>query len=449
MRLPHDPERTNRLGPADTAWLLMDRVLGVPMVNQMVWRFPAAVNPDGLAEFSRRLSAGPFSRLAVAAQFPGARARWIPAPPAAPPVVAQALLPPDAVHDWLDEQAHQRLDAVAGPPWRLAAAPLVGGGSVVSLCMHHAVCDGSAVLQNIRAAAEGTALGRIPDESAPPRHRWSSDVGDATAEILRASRAVVAEVRAGRGARPAATGEHLPPADITSPTIRVPTVFAEIPAPEWEEAAAQRDGSTNALLIAVAAGLAAAGGRPLVDQTVPVGVPVATRTDGDLAGNSNSPALVPVRIANDRYDDLSPIRAASRAAFAALDHSRLQRQAQITAPLAGLVPSPVARWATRFMPAALCTTSNLGRAPDFLLQIGGLLSTAPATQMLIRTVAQDITPTLAQRSGSGVTAWAIGTPTAVTLTLQTLDLVTYPDRRSWQAEIAAELDRWRLPHRLW
>lgn len=449
MRLLDDPERANRLGPADTAWLLMDRALRVPMVNQMVWIFPEVISADGLTEFSRRLSQGPFSRLAVPAQVPGARARWIPAPPADPPQVAVAPLSPDEVHDWLDAQADQRLDAVVGPPWRLAAAPLTGGRSVVSLCMHHAVCDGSAVLQNIRAAAEGSTLGRIPDESASAGHRWRSDVRDAAAEFARASRALVGELRTGRPNPPAALGQHLPASASPTRTVRVPTVFAEIPTAAWRSAAADRGGSTNALLIAIAAGLAAAGGRPLIDHTVPVGVPVATRTDGDLAGNSNSPALVPVRIDDSRYDDLAPIRAASRAAFAALDPARVERQAQITAPLAGLVPYPLARWATRFMPAALCTTSNLGPAPDFLLQIGGLLGAGPAAAMLIRTVAQDITPALAQRSGSGVTAWAIETPSSVTLTLQTLDLVRYSDREPWCSEITTELDRWNLPYRVW
>ena len=448
MRLLHDPEHANRLGPSDTAWLLMDRALRVPMINQMVWFFPAPISPAGLGELSRRLSQGPFSRLAVPAHVPGARARWIPAPPAAPPTVTESPLTSDAVHEWLDEQADQRLDAVVGPPWRLTAAPLTSGGSVVSLCMHHAVCDGSAVLQNIRAAADGTPLGRVPDEAAPAGHRWRSDCRDAAAEFARASRAALTELRAGRPELPAATGEHLPVSH-PSESIRVPTVFAEIPTEAWECAATDRGGSSNALLIAIAAGLTAAGGRPLVDQTVPVGVPVATRSDGDLAGNSTYPATVPVRIDDGRYDDLAPIRAASRAAFAALDPERLHRQAQITAPLAGLIPFPVARWATRFMPAALCTTSNLGPAPDFLLQISGLLSAGPATQMLIRTVAQHITPRLAQRSGSGVTAWAIGTPTSVTVTLQTLDLARYPDRASWHRQVTSELDRWNLPHRVW
>lgn len=449
MTLLQDPERANRLGPADTAWLLMDRALRVPMVNQMVWIFPGPGLPDGLVEFSRRLSQGPFSRLAVPARVPGARARWIPAPPADPPVISARSLSADEVHDWLDAQADERLDAVVGPPWRLAAAPLADGGSVVSLCMHHAVCDGSAVLQNIRAAALGSSLGRIPDETAPAAHRWGSDLRDAAGEFSGAARSLVAELRAGRPPAPAAVGEHLPPAPVAAGKVRVPTVFAEIPDAAWEAAATTRGGSTNALLIAIAAGLTAAGGRPLVDQTVPVGVPVATRADGDLAGNSNSPALVPVRIEDGRYDDLSPIRAASRTAFAALDPARLGRQAQITAPLAGLIPYPVARWATRFMPAALCTTSNLGPAPDYLLEVGGLLSGEPADAMLIRTVAQDLSPELAQRSGSGVTAWAIGTPTAVTLTLQTLDLVRYPDRSAWESQVTTELDRWNLPHRVW
>lgn len=440
----HDPERANRLGHADTAWLLMDRALGVPMVNQMTWIFPEPFTTDRLQRLFDVLSAGPCSRLVATSRVPGARGRWIPAPATGSPHVESAAIAPDRLHDWLDRMASLPVNPVAGPPWRLASAPLDDGGTAVTLTVHHAVGDGSAAVQSLQALDGSAPLGRIPHDAASS-HRLRHDLVDAVGQFRQAGVAAVNSVRSGRPAPPPKAAP-LSDAGTGRPQAGgiAPTVFAQVAADDWQEAAARRGGTTNALLIAIAAGAVASTGRPLVDGIVPVGVPVATRVAGDLTGNSNSPAIVPVRV-DQLYGDLSPVRASSRAAFAAVDPIAAGRQAQVIAPLTTLVPARAMRWATRFMPPAVCTTSNLGPAPDFLRSVGG----SPADRLVIRTLAQGLDTTMARRSGGGVTAWAISTPQWVTIALQTLDFDTFPSFEAWRSHLAGELERWELAAHLW
>ena len=66
-----------RLTYDDDLFLRMECVLGVPVVNQIVWRFDSAVPLDALESMWQLLATGPLDRSVRRSAVPGARDGWI------------------------------------------------------------------------------------------------------------------------------------------------------------------------------------------------------------------------------------------------------------------------------------------------------------------------------------------------------------------------------------
>ncbi|MET0798281.1 MAG: hypothetical protein ABWY21_12890, partial [Rhodococcus sp. (in: high G+C Gram-positive bacteria)] len=62
-----------RLTYDDDLFLRMECVLGVPVVNQIVWRFDSAVPLDALESMWQLLATGPLDRSVRRSAVPGAR----------------------------------------------------------------------------------------------------------------------------------------------------------------------------------------------------------------------------------------------------------------------------------------------------------------------------------------------------------------------------------------
>ncbi|MGB2719812.1 MAG: hypothetical protein WBC54_08680, partial [Rhodococcus sp. (in: high G+C Gram-positive bacteria)] len=134
-----------RLTYDDDLFLRMECVLGVPVVNQIVWRFDRAVAPDALRSMWRMLASGPIDRTVRRARVPGARDSWTAARRSADPVVVGSPIARAAVDRWIEDEAAVSLDPIGGPAWRLSATSVDDGGTVVSLVGSHVVGDGGAL----------------------------------------------------------------------------------------------------------------------------------------------------------------------------------------------------------------------------------------------------------------------------------------------------------------
>ncbi|WP_093414927.1 hypothetical protein [Saccharopolyspora flava] len=428
----------NRLTFDDDLFLRSERVLGIPVTNQSVWRFDRALDPAELDELARRLSAGRLGRRVVRGAFPGARARWVPSE-TVPPVAVRSE-PVESVLSWADAEAAKPLDPVRGPGWRLACAPTEAGGSVLSLVVSHVVGDGGVHVNAVVEAVRGISAGRPPETPV----RWWDDVRDAAGQIRRAGRGVLRAVRAPKGS-------PLPPGTQTSRTREPvgddtpalpPFAVLDCDAEAWDAAAAARGGSANTLFIAVLTEILLASGRVSPDAPIKVSLPVSTRGEQDDRSNATTGVSLAVTPADGRVTDLAAIRAASKQAFAAAAD---ETPARLLEPLVQLLPDAVVARTAKNSPVPLCLCSNLGELPrEFAAPTG-----FPATSVMMRSLTGGTSPALLRARGGGLTAWLTRTGGTLTLAMLALDPDHVPDTRTLHTHTENTLATWNIPNRAW
>ncbi|WP_406692576.1 hypothetical protein REH65_12655 [Saccharopolyspora sp. ID03-671] len=428
----------NRLTFDDDLFLRSERVLGIPVTNQSVWRFDRALDTAELDELAHRLGTGRLGRRVVRGAVPGARARWVPSE-AVPPVAVRTE-PVEDVLTWADAEAEKRLDPVRGPGWRLACAPTAAGGSVLSLVVSHVVGDGGVHVNAVVEAVRGVRAGR----PAPTPVRWWDDVRDAGGQLLRAGRGVLRAARAPKGA-------PLPPGTQTSRTreragdetpARPPCAVFDCDAEAWDVAAAARGGSANTLFIAVLTEILLASGRVSPDAPIKVSLPVSTRREDDDRSNATTGVSLAVTPAGGRVTDLAAIRAASKRAFASAAEESPTR---LLEPLVQLLPDAVVARTAENSPVPLCLCSNLGELPrEFAAPTG-----FPATSVMMRSLTGGTSPALLRARGGGLTAWLTRTGGTLTLAVLALDPDHFPDARTLRDHAANTLATWSIPATPW
>lgn len=295
---------------ADQAMLLATRA-GHEAVMQALWIYDHPVDPAGLQRFHHHLVRGNLGRLIARSPLPFGRHRWISAQ-GAPYTVADEAIARDSLYDWADRQVDLPLDPEHGPGWRLGAAPLAGGGTVVSLVVSHCIADGTAVARAIESAVRGDSLGTTHRQ--PRTRRASAAVSDLRRlgtdlpEIGHALRAAMRSLRDRRtGGQDA--GVTAPSPGAQSHTIHLPTASLVTDVGSWDSRARELGGNRFALAAAVGACIGSLAGRERSGR-VTLLVPISERV-GDAAGNAVTLATVPVPTAG-LTDDLAPARAALR-----------------------------------------------------------------------------------------------------------------------------------------
>ncbi len=365
MRIP-----AQRLSVVDEMFLRAHRGLGTPVVMQGLWRGDD-VDDTVLLRIHAALRRSPLGRTVTRAQVPGARPRWHPVGAAWPVEWEPAALPDNHVVTWADGVAQRPVDPRAGAGWRLAAARLAGGGTVVSLLCSHALTDARGLARTLASAAQAaTAAGAVTEPpTAPTVHPLRDDFADAARMVTgvggRTLRATAGLVR-----HPARRRELEPdrlPVRATNPAPRPETMIVDVDAAAWDDAATRFGGTANSLLVAVAVGITGLDGR------VRVGVPVDRRTDGGDTGNAVDMVEVGVRA----DDTPAVVRELLRAAYR---RPPLSSPAGFPPELLQLVPDRVAY---RMAPDpgerdVLC--SNIGSVPAALADLGGARATAVATR---------------------------------------------------------------------
>lgn len=457
-----------RLTYDDDLFLRMECVLGVPVVNQIVWRFDRAVAPDALRSMWRMLAAGPIDRSVRRARVPGARDSWTAARRAADPVVIGSPIARGAVDRWIEDEAAVTLDPIGGPAWRLSATSVDDGGTVVSLVGSHVVGDGGALTSAAAAALAGHA---VPDDFA----RVGLDDGSASATAIsladlsdglgrfgaalsgaaRALGRTAAEAVRARTTASAAPSTVVPDgsgAD-SSRVIVAPaegawtpsTVVVDCLSSEWSAAAASKGGSSNSLLVAVVLGILTGSGRVSTEDRVRVALPVSTRTAGDRRANATSGVSIHVDPGAGYLDDLGAIRAASKEAFRTqADHS-VTTTFELLKPLMQLLPDAIVAKLAASGSAPLCLCSNLGARGVALRAIGGVDATAVA----MRSITQNTDVALLRRTGGGVSAWWNESGERATLCVTGLDPDSFPSKEHLRGLVEAEFDRWGLTPEFW
>jgi hypothetical protein len=432
----------------------------------MAWllRFPDEVTEQALAEEARRMAATPYGlgRRIVAPRVPGGRHRWRQEP--TPPAVSmrpRSLTGADALSAWLDRELGVPLDPERDAGWRIGAARMADGGTAVLVVAHHLFGTGGGIVGALYGDEDvdptvGTTETTFTSGNDFTIWREALGVGDRIRlGLLGAGRLAGSASAALRGGattddfdRPQVSPETKPSRgrDRTRrppSNLRVAAV-ATMPAEAWDGAAADRGGTGNTLLAAVAANLlrrarVARGAR--IDRTLRLLLPVDL-TDRDVAriiqrSSGPSAAMTTAEVVLPGgppvQAELSSLRATMKAAFirdagqvpavrGAGDVMRLLPEA--------LTFKAAARAALRFDGCA----SNVGAIPPRMLQLGPHV--ADEVAMLGFPIGNEALTALIRYRDA----------VAVTVVTDPLRLGPAPDLREWLDE---ELAGWGLPEVTW
>ncbi|WP_280220950.1 hypothetical protein [Nocardia neocaledoniensis] len=344
---------TDRLTVVDEIFLRTHRGMGTPIALQGLWRTDDAVEPALLQAIHDRLRVGELGRRVVDARVPGARRRWQPTT-AAHPLDLGAPLAESAILPWADSLGTD-LDPEFGPGWRLSAAALVTGGTVVALTCSHVLADARGLIH-----AVATALAELMDHAAgPPRtptgavHRPTSDWADAHAQWTTILGGTARALRQGLP-RPPATHEPAP-----SSGRAVHSTVLTFDAADWDDTAVAAGGTANSLFIHLVANILWANGFP--DPTIAASLPVDTRDEPRVDND-----LAVTEIAIERTNTPATIRDKARDAY----QRRMSSPAGLPEEILQVLPD---RWAYALSKGAgerdiLC--SNIGTLPDALRTVG-------------------------------------------------------------------------------
>ncbi|MCR5977726.1 hypothetical protein GDN83_08235 [Gordonia jinghuaiqii] len=430
----------DRLTADDDLFVRMDVILGLPVVNQTLWRFPGTTDVDAIASLAEKLRHGRLSRLVARHRGPG-RAYWRYTPDAGDLSVQTDPVPVGEEEAWGRAQADAPLDVVNGPAWRLAVARTADDSSVlVSLIISHVIADGGTGAVAVIEAVHGLdyAPGATPG--------LVDNVRDAADLLWTAGRTAFGMWRAGRAGPPASpvrvTAGTLPTTDLSAAET-APNVTVLIPLADYTAAATARGGTDNSLFAALMVGILERCGRVSAGDVVPVSLPVSSRTLDDRRANATSGATAFVEVLPGRYDDLTDVRVACKDAYGRLS-ANSGAVAQRAVVLQALSDS-VTRRLTANVTTPLCLASNVGQVPDEFATLGTEQRAAVSIRAI--TATKDLTR-LRDRKG-GISGWFAINADHVMFSISSLDPVRLPDVAAVRTLVDDELAAWGLRGTSW
>ncbi|MFF5037156.1 hypothetical protein [Nocardia salmonicida] len=385
----------DRLTVVDEIFLRTHRGMGTPIALQGLWRTTDTMEPALLQAIHDRLRRGRLGRRVVNPRVPGARRAWQPntgahaldllpnavgtseagwpTTPMSPddrtsssvgPLVENAILP------WADGLGTD-LDPEYTPGWRLSAARLDDGGTVVAVTCSHALADARGLIHAITVALD--SLGA--DEQDLPNagkgvFTTSSDWADARAQWTTIISGTAHALRRGIPRPPATSTPD------TSTDRAVRSTLLTFDADHWDTTAAAADGTANSLFIHLIANILWHNGfpGPTIIASLPVDTRDEPRVDNDLAMTE---------IAIHRADSPATIRDKAKAAY----QRRMSSPASLPEEILQVLPD---RWAHTLSKGAgerdiLC--SNIGALPEAVRKVGP----HNCTRVAARAIHPDIT----------------------------------------------------------
>ena len=445
-----------RIGFADHLFLRMHHGIGYPVYNQFLWWFDETVQRVDLEKLRDNLSGGLLARRVVSSTVPTARARWVASNVSHSLDFHPHFIESTEVSAWADGCIDDDIDPETGLGWRLAAAPLTDGGTVLSLVASHMVADGGALIAAFAAA------------NSPSVHPRSVPTEDGIAAIGSDLRDAVGQVRSVAGWLVNTAASALPIPTRSGPGIVVPRsqptrsqptagavdadwvsphAVAEVDAGTWKAAAQRWGGTSNSLFIAVLTAASGQAGRASIGDSVQWSLPVSDRTVDDTRSNATKIVKIEVPVADAADRDLSTIRKISKAAFTAF----AARQA------AGLPPAGISQALVQMLPDAVVArvpqprdgaeglASNLGALPEVFTTVAGIGARAVSG----RATFAGADAAFARSLDGGLTAWLCETGASVTVTVHAMDPDRFVDDLALRDHLAEALGRWELTARFW
>ncbi|OZD01043.1 hypothetical protein CH275_20000 [Rhodococcus sp. 06-235-1A] len=354
---------STRLSVIDEIFLRTHRGYGIPIALQGIWRSSDTVSRHELGRVHDDLALGHLGRTVAKPRIPGARLRWDISTESFPLEYGTDAV--DDIIEWADGQADVPLDPQYGPGWRLTAAPLAHGGTVVSLVCSHALADAHGL---INAAAQAFSSNSAP---APVLHP-GSDAKDAISMILTVlvrsiaataklwvSKKARAELRAFTTADTGGVAPHR--------ARQMRAVIVDIDAAEWDSAAERVGGSANSLFVSVVAATMSELGSPAVTVDIPF------RTG---SGDANPIGMATVAVRGD--DSPAAIRVACKTAFGA----PVGAPAGYPPEIVQLLPHRIAAKLTSTPGRGEVLCSNIGDIPRAVTTLGPHRSCGLATRAI-------------------------------------------------------------------
>ncbi|TDP42604.1 hypothetical protein [Nocardia ignorata] len=359
----------DRLTVVDEIFLRTHRGMGTPIALQGLWRTPDTMDPALLRQIHHELSHGPLGRRVVRARVPGARRAWQPTVRAHPldylatdahcaPLSDGEILP------WADRLGAD-LDPEFFPGWRLSAAPLADGGTVVALTCSHALADARGLIHAVALALR--SLNGVPTERASTavastsRHQRRERSADEPRSDWTDARTQWATVLGGT-ARALRNGVPRPPKAIVptvTPGRTVRSSLLAFDAAQWDSVAAEAGGTPNSLFIYLVANILWENG--FGDDTITASLPVDTRDEPRV---DNDLAVTEIRI--DHADTPETIRVKARDAYL----RRMSAPAGLPEEILQVLPDRLAHKLSKGAGERDILCSNIGTMPDALRTVG-------------------------------------------------------------------------------
>ena len=389
---------------------------GLPSVMQGLWRTDETVDATLLLSLHDVLSEGPLGRRVIRSRVPGARPRFEPSTHVHPLRYPATPIPDDELLAWADAHADVNVDPELGPGWALAATRLTSGGTALSIVCSHVLTDARGF---VRAVADALA-----DRPRRPDPRRGSDLRDAL-QLVR---------RVGRGLRRMKYTPRAEKPPAPRPVRAQPrTALVDVDAESWQKLAAAEEGTPNALLLAVSAGVAR---RARIPFPLRISIPVDDRGEGTV---SNGVSMVGISV--DDGDTVATIRSHAAHAYS---QPREGAPHNMPAEILQLLPD---RFAARLSRGAgerdlLC--SNIGAVPRELTSLGPYRTTGIAMRAMHPGLG-----TRPARTATRLSVYACHTDEWYTLAFVALDEEHFPDTATLRTYVRAELTARGLEPRSW
>lgn len=324
----------------DQASFLGLRATELSTLRQMVWIYERDIDTDRLRRFHANLGLGLFGRRIERSRLPFGRHRWVLDTACHPIDVELAPLPRTELQDWVHRHAQLPIDPEHGPSWRLGVTRFTDGATAVSLVISHSIADGVGMC---RAIADAANDANLPLGYGAPRsrkrmrsvredlRRTRHDLPDTARAFRKATKMLSSRRQDIKHAGRPATEEHIE---------QIPAVTVYLDESHWDTHARERGGTSNSLVGAFAAQLAAKVGRLGPDGRVTLSMPVNERTEGDHRANAMTSVMFAIDPA-ELTTDLRGIRRATKEVLSGLQDTPDEKWALL--PLTPFIPKAAAR----------------------------------------------------------------------------------------------------------
>lgn len=391
----------HRLAFLDHTALELHRVTGRGQLMQCVWVYDHPIDMAGLDRFNDNLYKSLGSRLIERSPLPFGRPRWVrPVGPPPPIHFAQRTRPRSELMDWADELGKLPIDPEHGPGWHLAAQPLEGGATAVSIVASHVIGDGVGALMAVFEAVTGML--RDPGYDQPGSRTLgraiAADIRQAVRDLpltLRTAVKAAKMVREQRGQLKRAHQANMAEGDTTE--VIVPSVAFYVDIPEWDAKAESLGGNSYSLLAGFAAKLGDRFGRNrpsdgAVSLMIAINLRESLDDDRALAMAFSNAAVDPAKVTVDLTEARDAIRVAREKAKNEPDP--VIEMMALMPWLPSVAVKGIAEMLFSYAEDPPSSCSNLGDLPADLARVDG----TPAETVFIRALDTNVTLGDLQRS---------------------------------------------------